>query len=388
MEHRTNNLNPTQRTIVVGSSVGLGIAIAIALLLSLQLTAVAAPNQTTWYVHPGGFDGNTGSLLLPFKTIQHTIGIAADGDTILVAAGTYTENLVITESLTLLGSYAVSGTAWLPPGTIVLPDADETIINGSGAISQPVVDITAPAPGVVLDGFTITGGRGAEAGGVSAHGDVVIRNCVVRGNTAAHEDWGAGGVLGYEGVLTIVDSLIVDNQFSGDGAAGGVRVGGGSLIMVNTVVADNRGDVGVNLPGVHVNADLTLVNVTVANNDGDIVFNPQPTATLMIKNTIAYSHTDTYLTGCPSGSDCQVNYSNIQGWMGGGVGNITADPQFVDAASGDYHLRPGSPCVDAGTAVGAPAADIEGAARDAAPDMGAYEWSGFRIFLPLVLRNG
>jgi hypothetical protein len=386
MAHKISNSDPRRRTTAVGLSIGLGAVILMALLLSLRLTAVAAPNQTTWYVYPGGFDGNTGSLLLPFKTIQHAIGVAADGDTILVAAGTYTENLVITESLTLHGSYVVSGSAWLPPGTIVLPDADETIINGSGAISQPVVNITATTAGVTLDGFTITGGRGTEVGGVAAGGNVVIHNCIVRNNTAANEGWGAGGVLGYDGVLTIVDSLIVDNRFSGDGAAGGVRAGDSSLIMVNTVVADNHGDPGLNLPAVHVNTDLTLVNVTVANNDGDIVFHPL-TATLTITNTIAYSHTHTYLTGCPSGSDCQVNYSNIQGWTGGGTGNITADPQFVDAASGDYHLKPGSPCIDTGTTVGAPAADVEGTVRDDSPDMGAYEWVGFRIFLPIIVRN-
>ena len=69
------------------------------------------------------------------------------------------------------------------------------------------------------------------------------------------------------------------------------------------------------------------------------------------------------------------------------TGNISADPRFVDAANGDYHLGVGSPCVDKGTLIGAPTHDIEGTPRDAAPDMGAYEWTGFRIFLPLALRN-
>jgi hypothetical protein len=81
-----------------------------------------------------------------------------------------------------------------------------------------------------------------------------------------------------------------------------------------------------------------------------------------------------------------VTYSDIEGgWTG--TGNIDADPMFADAASGDYHLGVGSPCIDAGTPAGAPAADVEGTPRDAAPDMGAYEWTGFRIFLPLTLKN-
>jgi len=81
-----------------------------------------------------------------------------------------------------------------------------------------------------------------------------------------------------------------------------------------------------------------------------------------------------------------VSYSDIKGgWAG--AGNISADPLFVDAASGDYHLQMGSPAIDAGTPVGAPATDIEGTPRDAAPDMGAYEWVRFRVFLPLTLKR-
>ncbi|MGD8397356.1 MAG: choice-of-anchor Q domain-containing protein, partial [Anaerolineae bacterium] len=70
-------------------------------------------------------------------------------------------------------------------------------------------------------------------------------------------------------------------------------------------------------------------------------------------------------------------------------GSISADPQFVDAAAGDYHLAWGSTAINAGTNAGAPAYDKDGVPRPqmGQVDMGAYEQIGFGAFLPTVLRN-
>jgi hypothetical protein len=43
-----------------------------------------------------------------------------------------------------------------------------------------------------------------------------------------------------------------------------------------------------------------------------------------------------------------ASYSNVQGGVPG-PGNFDLDPLFVDFANGDYRLRPGSPCIDAGS---------------------------------------
>ncbi len=46
-----------------------------------------------------------------------------------------------------------------------------------------------------------------------------------------------------------------------------------------------------------------------------------------------------------------------------GVNVMTIDPEFVDISNNDYHLRPTSPCIDAGTSDGAPLTDFDGNPR-------------------------
>jgi hypothetical protein len=62
-----------------------------------------------------------------------------------------------------------------------------------------------------------------------------------------------------------------------------------------------------------------------------------------------------------------------QGWAGTN-GNISGDPKFVNESGGDFHPAAGSPLINSGTTIAAPGDDLDGARRDASPDIGAFEF--------------
>jgi len=79
--------------------------LVIALLLAAAAPALASG---TWYVN--GVNGNDSddceTPTTACKTIGHAISLASSGDSVIVTAATYRENLNIAISLTVIGSSA------------------------------------------------------------------------------------------------------------------------------------------------------------------------------------------------------------------------------------------------------------------------------------------
>jgi len=117
---------------------GMGLALALLGVLNARPEAALA---NTLCVTPGGSGGC-------YASIQAAVDAADDNDTIRVAAGTYYEAVVLTESVTLEGGWNADFTVrdWELYGTTI--DAQR---------AGPVIWVNAPVT-TTIDGFTLTGG--------------------------------------------------------------------------------------------------------------------------------------------------------------------------------------------------------------------------------------
>jgi hypothetical protein len=284
---------------------------------------------------------------------------------------------------------------------------------------------------VLVQGNLAQGTSGGAGGGGIMANVIVISNSQILSNTAFDE---GGGFSGNR--LTLFNSIVSYNTvsqttFSVDGAGLLVRSGsldlkqsrvsynwintggfnsGSSVVAGNSnVTIDRSSFIGNQAPTsvlVLYSSPFTLTNILVAGNSSTGIRSDEVPLTGTIWNaTIAGNAemgvniscgnvhvTNTVLWGnnasdlnCHDASNLTLAYSDVGTGITSGTGNLSIDPKFIGA--GNYHLKVGSPVVDKGTLSGAPIADLEGTLRDARPDMGAYEWVGFHVYLPLALKN-
>jgi hypothetical protein len=264
--------------------------------------------RTKWYVDDDSCPGpGSGTMADPFCSIQDAIDSAVEGDEVIVAPGTYLEAIRFAHSAR---GITVRSANPKDPSVVAA-----TIIDATG-LGSSVVYCSGMGLNIVLAGLTITGGDATYGGGLYNYwGGPTATHCVFIGNTAEF----GGGVWDSAG-----GAKLTHCTFRGNAAVygGGIFSSEGSPKVTHCTF----------------NGNAAAYSGGGMWNDRD----SSPTVT----NCIFWGDTPDEIYNSGTSSPV-VTYSDVQGGHAG-TGNIDANPLFADAAYGDYHLSPGSPCIDAG----------------------------------------
>ena len=368
----------------------------LALYFALTVNALAS---NTWYVN-GVIGNNANNGKTPataYRTIGHAISKSASGDSIIVAAATYKENLNIPFDLTIAGSPVVSATR-------------TTIIDGGH--SATVATISNANAHVRLSQVTIRNGSGLlhGGGGIYNVGTLTIANTIVSGNSSddsAAAIGGLGGGIYNAGKLTIIASTVSGNSVSrfrlGASPYGGGIYNVGNLTVTNSTLSANQAvdhwPAGVPYGGGIANESgrAIISNSTISKNTA-LIHTPFGTAGtygggIYNKGSAIAKFQNSILANNNSGGNCTGSLNSLGHNMSSDSTchlNGPGDQQSINPMLGALQnnggptntmaLLPGSPAINAGNPSGCTdgsghllTTDQRGWSRPTPCDIGSYE---------------
>ncbi len=313
---------------------------ALAVTRYVKQAATGAGDCSSW----------TNACTLP-TAIHPETGVAQNGDEVWVQTGAYAP-IGLKNGVKIIGGFAGSEST----ASQSIPTSHLTIIDGGG--TARAVSGFGEGPSTVLRGFTIRNGMADDGGGLSLENSgALFVHCIFENNQAG--DFGAAVSVRGTGSPQFINCIFRNNGI-GEGndvhpyGGGAVFVHRGSPQFVNCLFHDNRAGEG----GVVVApfGTPTFINCTLHGNHaaigyGGAFFDPDGRMTFL--NCIVWGNITTRGIGYAeqgysgSGGTSRMTYSAVQGgWTG--VGNISSDPLFQNAAAYDFKLQSTSPCKNAG----------------------------------------
>lgn len=347
-------------------------------------------------------------------SIQSGIGCLTAGDTLVIHAGTYHEDIAYNRFPIPSGSEGKIITMKAGDGEAVIVDGDPNDVVTSPTSLVDFYDVYYwTISGMIFDGRdVIVGGitinastlgsrhirlenneiKRAAVNGIfiGSDGVDIINNTIHDGghypnyspqygyclyNTAAYGiidgnkcyNVGRYGFQFYSQLGHAHDNIIRNNIIHHTGTnagAAGIVIGGANQVLYNNVIFSNNGhgiDIDYSGP-----ATVQLYNNTIFGNSGygvTIGIDSYTTNT-MVKNNIIYQNS--YGTVSDNGIGTQM------------ANNLFSDPGFVNASSENFHLAASSsPAVNAGVSMASIfTTDADGASRANGFDLGAYEFGG------------
>ena len=381
------------------------VLVAIMLVLD-KIDTKGLQTGATYYVAITGNDSNPGTLARPFRTIPRGLSVLLPGDTLLVRAGTYTQELE--------PHNFSSGISWNESVTLKAYPGEKVILKpNAGAMRVMTFDNTSSY--IIVDGFIMDASNISldavkmqyEPSQAGAPNHIRIINCEIMNapamgiltganadylefiNNNIHDngkvDHKAHGIyiLGHFNLIegnrlyrnanhgmqcdsgpcennTVRRNLAYSNGAYFDLGRGIGFYRGKNNLIYNNIAWDNP-DGGIKVYG---NTDSKIFNNTLYHNTSNGIWVDDYNENVVVRNNIIYqtvSGTDIIDTG-----EDTVKDHNLTG----------VDPLFVNAAAQDFHLKPGSPAIAAGVALPDVPTDFDGKPRPLgdAYDLGAYEW--------------
>ncbi len=294
-----------------------------------------------------------------YSTIQMGVNYAVNGDTILVAPGTYFENISLKGQNIFLSSYYV-----LNKDTSFI---SRTIINGSKPISNDTASCILIYSGedstTLIQGFTITNGKGTiwpdveyggkyrEGGGIlidnsspTIKNNIIINNIV--DNKIGVNNIGGGGIRAHHSHSYFINNIIIGNKGNYGGAIALYYSGCNfynNIIIGNTTGADYGGGniwISQNYARKRLFVNNTIVGNYSSGLGGGIYVNATDA---ILYNNIIWGNVQSSGSQI-SGNLINANYNCTENKFSG-IGNITLNPLFLDST---LNLGTQSPCIDAG----------------------------------------